>query len=199
MIKIYMMNVSGIDLEDEKWYENLSDRRLEKVRRIKNDSAKRRSIAAEALLNIGMDKEIRGIKHPVIWDTDDMGKPYLTDYPDIYMNISHSRDYAVCAISDMPVGVDIQYMREVNLKIAEHRFTKSEQEYIKSSENPKETFYEMWVRKESFVKAVGTGLSMPLDSFSVLTDTVMYGNEKYELKMQKTADREYKMCVCVRK
>lgn len=198
MIKIYMMNVGVIDPEDEKWYKNLSDRRLEKIGRLKNNSAKRRSIAAEILLNIGMDKEIQGVDHPVVWDTDDMGKPYLTDYPDIHMNITHSKDYAVCVISDKPVGVDIQYMREVDLKIAERWFTKSEQEYIKDSKNPKDAFYEIWVRKESFVKAVGAGLNMSLDSFSVLSDVVMNGNERYELTMQKTADSEYKMCVCVK-
>ena len=35
-------------------------------------------------------------------------KPYLKDYPDIHFNGSHSGEYLVCALSDVPVGIDIQ-------------------------------------------------------------------------------------------
>lgn len=197
-MKIYTMNVSGIDLNDRELYKSLSDKRIEKISRLKSETAKRQSIAAELLLNIGMDKERCGVKRPVLWDTDENGKPYLVDYPDIYINMTHSKDYAACVIADAPAGVDIQYMRAVDLSIAGRFFCEEEQKYIKDSENPKNAFYEIWVRKESFIKAVGRGLGIPLGSFSAMSDTVEYGKEKYSFKMHKTADDCYKMCTCVK-
>ena len=195
-MKIYMMNVQGIDLDDKTVYEKLSEKRIEKVNRLKKDTAKRQSIAAELLLNIAMEEEKQGIEHPVKWDTDKNGKPYLIDYPDIYMNLTHSKDYAACVISDKSVGVDIQYMRDVDMKIANRFFAPDEQEHIKNAEDKKSAFYELWVRKESLVKAVGTGLRVPLDSFSVLEDVVSYGDSNYKFKMHNISDDEYKMCIC---
>ena len=195
-MKIYMMNVQGIDLDDETVYEKLSEKRIEKVNRLKKDMAKRQSIAVELLLNIAMEEEKQGIEHPVKWDTDKNGKPYLIDYPDIHINLTHSKNYAACVISDKNVGVDIQYMRDVDMKIANRFFTPDEQEYIKNAEDKKSAFYELWVRKESLVKAVGTGLRVPLDSFSVLEDVVSYGDSKYRFKMHNISDDEYKMCIC---
>ena len=93
------------------------------------------------------------------------GKPYAKGAA--FFNISHSGSFAVAAVSDCEVGVDIERIRDVNLRIAE-KFSGGEREYILSAESPQKAFFEIWTAKEAYLKKCGTGLTVPLDSFSVI-------------------------------
>lgn len=88
------------------------------------------------------------------------GKPYLTAAPDVHFSLSHSAAWAVCAVSDHPVGVDIQQCRSFKPNIADRFFHPDEVQYL-SSLSPAErenAFYTLWALKESYVKADGRGL-----------------------------------------
>ncbi|MCL2592691.1 MAG: 4'-phosphopantetheinyl transferase superfamily protein [Defluviitaleaceae bacterium] len=95
------------------------------------------------------------------------GKPCLADRPNIHFNISHTGNYVACAISNEPVGVDIEIIKLISPKIAERFFTQDEIAYIDTTEDVFR-FYEVWTKKESFIKFKGKGLHMPLSSFSVI-------------------------------
>ena len=94
------------------------------------------------------------------------GKPFLVDNHHVYFNISHAGHYVSCAISDEPVGVDVELIKTVDLKIAERFFAPDEIAYIMDDES-KQRFYEVWTKKESRIKWEGLGLSKSLPSFSV--------------------------------
>ena len=91
-----------------------------------------------------------------------------------YFNISHSHERVMCAIGDVPVGCDVQKIEDKSeraLKIAKRFFTKEEFEKLMSVEEKEERnafFFLMWTLKESYIKCVGGGLGIPLDSFYVL-------------------------------
>ncbi len=90
------------------------------------------------------------------------GKPYLTAAPDVHFSLSHSAAWAVCAVSDHPVGVDIQQCRSFKPNIADRFFHPDEVQYL-SSLSPAErenAFYTLWALKESYVKADGRGLRL---------------------------------------
>lgn len=99
--------------------------------------------------------------------TNAHGKPFLVSYPNIHFNISHSKHYIACAVSEQPVGIDIEFIKPTDLKIAERFFTSDEIAYIMAS-NHMNRFYEIWTKKESRIKWEGKGLCSPLNSFSVL-------------------------------
>ena len=98
---------------------------------------------------------------------DKNGKPYLKKYPDFHFNTSHSKDIIAVAVSSAPVGVDVEILRDVNLKIAERRFTETEKAFVKTNED----FFYVWTRKEAYLKKTGQGLSRSLSSFCVLDET----------------------------
>lgn len=100
-----------------------------------------------------------------------LGKPYLKEFPGIQFNLSHSGPYGVCAISGAPVGVDVELIRPLRREVAKRFFTALEQGWLER--HPPEEFFRLWTRKESFSKALGKGLTLPMDSFSVL-DEVLY-------------------------
>lgn len=99
---------------------------------------------------------------------NEFGKPYLKDYPNTHYNISHTKGAIVCAISDEPVGADIERVKKFNKRITERFFTKNEQNYISNKENQEERFAEIWTMKEAYVKWIGKGMAIPFESFDVM-------------------------------
>lgn len=106
------------------------------------------------------------------------GKPRLvnsTTVPDIHFNLSHSGDFALVAISSgSQVGIDLEYMDTsgADLSIAKRFFSSREFLALEQLSGPDQVagFYNCWVRKEAYVKALGGGLSLPLHEFDVSVD-----------------------------
>lgn len=99
----------------------------------------------------------------------DNGKPYLPGYTDFHFNLSHTVGAVTLAVSDNPVGVDMERIRPINRRLAERFFTEHEQRYILSAEQTADRlFFEVWTRKEAFLKRSGRGIRVALNSFDVL-------------------------------
>ncbi len=96
---------------------------------------------------------------------NDHGKPFFENLTDFHFNISHSGELKVLAVSDCPVGIDIEKLRTPDFRVAK-RFRDDEYAYI--TENcTAEVFFEIWTKKEALLKLKGTGISGGLKSFSV--------------------------------
>ncbi len=103
------------------------------------------------------------------------GKPSLVlpaEGQGLHFNLTHSRDVVLLAVTRKEtVGVDVEYLREINdvEQLSERYFSESERAYLRRLP-PKEQltgFFQCWVLKESYIKAIGMGLIYPLDKFSV--------------------------------
>jgi len=113
---------------------------------------------------------------------NEFGRPFLNS--EIDFNISHSEEYAVCAISDKGrVGIDVEAIRSINLTHFQDYLTNEEWQAITKSGKPHETFYHYWTIKESVIKADGKGLSTPLSDViiqnrkALLKETVWFLRE----------------------
>jgi len=102
------------------------------------------------------------------------GKPGLATAgdPPIHFNISHSRGLALLAFSpDRRLGIDVELVRPIENweDIARRYFSPAELAELRAlpPHQRDEGFYTCWTRKESYVKASGEGLQVPLDSFDV--------------------------------
>jgi 4'-phosphopantetheinyl transferase len=106
---------------------------------------------------------------------NEYGKPFISDDQNLgalSFNLSHSNGIALYAVArGRRVGVDIEYMREdfASLEVAERFFSKDEFEALKAEPIDRRTkaFFNCWSRKESYIKAIGMGISYPLDGFTV--------------------------------
>jgi hypothetical protein len=92
-------------------------------------------------------------------------------------NFSHSGSIVMCAAcmdgGPVKVGCDVEKMGGLRLKLAERHFCREEYEAIMAEENEEkrtEMFYRYWVLKESFMKATGKGMALPLDQFCIRLD-----------------------------
>ncbi len=106
---------------------------------------------------------------------NDQGKPHLANevgQEGIQFNLSHSGDYALCAVTLCPaVGIDIELIRPEfgGAEIANKFFSTSEISDLQTlaPEEQSNAFFACWTRKEAFIKGDGKGLSIPLDQFDV--------------------------------
>lgn len=99
---------------------------------------------------------------------DGFGKPFVEGNP-VHFNLSHSGRWCVCAVSDGPVGVDVQEHRIISRAVA-RRFYSAE-EFCRldalDGEAYAREFFRIWSLKESYIKCIGKGLAHPLSSFTV--------------------------------
>jgi 4'-phosphopantetheinyl transferase len=98
------------------------------------------------------------------------GKPYLAG-KGVSFNLSHSAKLALIGIASSELGLDIEKVRHLEslTEIARKHFSPSEFTALDKlqGEAREMAFYRCWTRKEAYIKALGEGLSMPLDTFDV--------------------------------
>jgi 4'-phosphopantetheinyl transferase len=87
-------------------------------------------------------------------------------------NASHSHELGVFAfVQDHALGIDIEYVKEdfATQEIAERFFSELEIEVLRALPRAEQAaaFFRCWTRKEAYIKAIGSGLSHPLDQFDV--------------------------------
>jgi 4'-phosphopantetheinyl transferase len=102
--------------------------------------------------------------------TGPRGKPYLVSDA-LQFNLSHSGKLALVAVGHTELGVDVEKVRHLEslTPIAQRHFSNSEFEKLDELEGHARElgFYRCWTRKEAYIKALGEGLSMALNSFDV--------------------------------
>ncbi len=139
------------------------------------------ALLREALEDLGENPDSAEI------GTGKNGKPFLRDSR-VRFNMSHSEERVACAVSDSDVGCDVEMVKYAGLDIAGRFFHGSEYEDIAAAEGTGDMpalFCRYWTLKESFMKATGLGMSLPLDSFRIdLGDPIRVD--------QKVDSREYR-------
>ena len=94
---------------------------------------------------------------------EERGKPYFPGAPQYHFNLSHSGPFALCALSDRPVGVDIQVVRPAwSPKLVDRSCTPEERSWLAALGDRPEDFAALWACKESMGKESGYGLPYPL-------------------------------------
>lgn len=102
--------------------------------------------------------EKRGLRHPFLFQKNEHGKPSLVGHPEIHFNISHCKAGIAVAVSDAPVGIDIESYREAHESLVRYTMNDEECRLIMASDDPIRTFTEYWTRKEAVFKLRGTGI-----------------------------------------
>ena len=72
------------------------------------------------------------------------------------------------AVSDLPIGIDIEGLRRVDEALVRKTMNLEEQAQIAMSQNSEVEFIRLWTRKEAYVKMLGTGIIS--DMHGILSD-----------------------------
>ena len=128
-----------------------------------------------------------------------VGKPYFPEHPELHFNISHCRGLAVVLLSDKECGVDAERRRPLREKIMNRVFSPEEQAALQAADDPDMLFTRLWTLKESYVKAIGIGVSYPMRelSFSLQGDAVE--SNRTDADFCHLVEGEYAISVCLLK
>ena len=156
-------------------YAQLSPSRKAHIDRLQQQEDKLRSLTAELLVQ-KLLKEHYGVTDAVLHRNPN-GQPYLTGC-DLFVSISHSDQMVACALSEAPVGIDIENIKPMSLKICRHLCVEEEKAYMLSGSHLTENdncqdpvilrrLFEIWTAKEAYFKKCGTGIT-DLKSVNIL-------------------------------
>lgn len=98
---------------------------------------------------------------------EEHGKPYFQNHPNLHFNLSHSGSYALCALSDAPVGVDIQVVKSRRAALLDRVCSPKERQWLHTLKDSPHAFARLWAMKESRCKQNGTGLTQPITDIRV--------------------------------
>ena len=158
------------DFDLSKALNEISEQRREQALKFKFEQGQRLCVLAYQLLKEGLHKEY-GITENPIFEYNEHGKPSIVGHPEIYFNLSHCKEAVVCVISNHPIGVDVESIREFKDSLVNYTMNADEVREIESSENPASAFIRLWTMKEATMKLVGTGIS---NDMKTVIDTTKY-------------------------
>lgn len=160
-----------------------------------------RCLVAGELLNYAL-RTYHGLnEHPTLV-TNKFGKPEMTSTPKIEYNLAHGGRFVVCATSDRPVGIDVEAARTNNIASVLPEFAPDEIEKINSLSDTqrRRACIKVWSQKEAYLKYLGIGLNIPLNSFSVYDRSTLVSfpgaSEKVEIRSWEIATDSHILSVC---
>lgn len=204
MINIYAFQTEKIEETIfGKLLQYLSIEKRDRIIRLRNIEDAKMTLFGDVLVRIIVCNRF-GIKNKdIVFDKNEYGKPFLKGFNNFHFNISHSGGWVVCATHSLPVGIDIEKVKQANLKIAEHFFSEYENNDLtcKDSSEKLSYFYDLWTLKESYIKAEGKGLFIPLNSFSISINNSgitlkTAGGLKQCCFKQYSFQSDYKLAIC---
>lgn len=163
---------------------SISEQRRQQALRFRHEQGRRESVAAYLLLREALLGEY-GVDDNPEFEYDVGGKPRLKGHHDIFFNLSHCREAAICVVDTVPVGVDIETVRPFKDALARHVLSPEEYSVVAASFNPAVEFIKLWTKKEAVLKYTGEGirsdlkttltnLSEDIDIQTVVTDRYVY-------------------------
>ena len=164
----------------------ISEQRREQALKFKFEQGQRLCVLAYQLLKQALREEY-GIMENPIFEYNEHGKPFITGHTEIYFNLSHCKHAAICVVSDQPVGVDVESIREYKEGLVHYSMNDEEIRQIESSEYPDRAFIRLWTMKEATLKLIGTGISNDLKT--------AIDHECYQYTTVERATYIYTVCV----
>jgi 4'-phosphopantetheinyl transferase len=155
-------------------YSTLSPDELQRAAAFRFEKHKNHYIAARGLLRAILGGYVGKPAEAIEFKYGPHGKPYLcgAEKCRLQFNLSHSEDCTVYAVTrDRELGIDVERIKELPEmdSVARRFFSQAEGADLRvvPSELRAQAFYNCWTRKEAYIKAVGSGLSLALDQFRV--------------------------------
>ena len=105
----------------------------------------RQFLLSRALLAFALEETLGG-REPPILAKDAGGRPFLPERPGLFLSLSHTEGAAVLALSDAPVGVDVERIRPIPPRLGR-----------RVGAGTPEAFWRQWTAAEAEAKRAGRG------------------------------------------
>ncbi|MDV7765838.1 4'-phosphopantetheinyl transferase family protein [Peribacillus sp. CSMR9] len=205
-MEIYAVNIEGINefnFEYTTYNHILSKQTLRKAKNFKHYKDSVRTVVGELLIHYIYLQNQKEAFIPLVIRRNEYGKPYCNEAA-FHFNVSHSGSWVVCIVDTKRVGIDIELMTDIDYEALISFFHSFESREMKETTSKKDYFYKLWTIKESVIKNIGKGLSIPLNSFyarqnrqvtSIHFEESTLNDTKFHVKMFDFQEN-YKLAAC---
>ena len=175
-VHIWSINFGVNDETFKTYYNLLSEDERTRANKFKFYKDKRCYVVTKGALRLLSGKYLNKDAKEIKFEYEKYGKPKFKHKSNLNFNVSHSGDLAIIGfVLDHTIGVDIEKIKNDfdTFEIAANFFSKTEIASLRKIPKIEQhiAFYRCWTRKEAFIKGKGSGLSFPLDTFSVTLDS----------------------------
>ena len=139
----------------------ISEQRREQALRFKFERGQRTCVLAYLLLKKALREEY-GLTENPLFEYGPHGKPFIVGHPEIHFSLSHCREAVACAVSNRPVGIDVESVQRYRESLAQYTMSDEEQQLIAAAERPDVAFIRLWTMKEARLKLTGEGITNDL-------------------------------------
>lgn len=144
------------------YYALMAEEKRKRVDRFHFEDDKKRTVCGDMLARQMIAAQCGICEESILISATANGKPY-TDDAALELNISHSGDYVLCAVSHNPIGVDIERIRPIEDNLLRFVCTDEELSFVTDSTAPEKEqlhrFFRVWTEKEAYFKYRGTGIT----------------------------------------
>lgn len=186
------------DLEREEIRGLFSEERLTHILK-RHPKEQKRSAAAQWLLREQLRRYAPQLDFPPRFSYGWQDKPFLAELPDLHFNLSHSGHWAACALSPVPVGVDVQETRRVSPPLL-RKFADSEREWLEGLGETERAaaVLDVWCLKEAYCKCTGDGLRTPLNETAFTLSPLTINKAGYTAYLPPQPEAGCHLAVCIR-
>ena len=188
-------NINNYSKNDYKnFFIQIKKDKKERIKLLQKENTKKRSILGEILFIKLLNKNNINYNDIEII-LNENGKPYIKN-SNIYYNISHSENYVICAISNHPIGIDIEKIRLINLSTINQYTTSLEKDYIS---NDSTRALEIYTTKEAYIKCIGSNILHIKEVHLNPHLKKLLNNNNYTFKTNYNTIKDYIISICEEK
>lgn len=162
-----------------------------------------RTLIGDVLIRSMVCEKLKMSNKQISFYINEYGKPFINNTTRVHFNVSHAGEWVLCVLSNGEIGIDIERIQPIDLDIAKYYFSEVEYMDLQKKDGVDKIYYffDLWTLKESYIKARGMGLSIPLKDFCirVANDGITLSgkeiNKNWFFK-QYEFDQPYKVSVC---
>lgn len=111
--------------------------------------------------------------------------PYISQYPDMCVSITHSFPYCIGLVANKNIGIDIEKISELKESLISHFYSTQEKVILEDKKGTNEYWQQaiiLWTRKEAVSKLLKLGMQMDFKRLDTSIDTIVKGNCLIRLK-----------------
>jgi len=163
------------DETDSQLLKLVSPQRQEKIQRYVFETDRKLSLYTALVARLSLSS-VSGLPAlELVFGIDTRKKPVFLSTTDFHFNLSHTRGFVLCGISDDgAIGVDVERIATAPIEVMKRVFHLEEIQYVEDAPALERDlrFYKIWTRKEAYTKQLGTGLNCDLSAYNTLSSTL---------------------------
>jgi 4'-phosphopantetheinyl transferase len=174
-VDLWLFSINPQDYKNNKFLSMLSSEEQIKAAKFHFTLDKEKYVVSHGIMRQLLSSYLACDPQEIQYVQNAYGKPALSSPSShVHFNLSHSHLLGALAVCSHPIGLDIEYINVLDdyLSLTKHFLSEKESNYFRNLDlsDQQIAFYQAWTIKEAYIKAIGMGLSYPIEQVTISMD-----------------------------